>query len=154
MTLNQIIKRVQTIAGAHEQINTFFFGNVDNFLSMDIVYPACFMSYPTESISGVDDLLSIELFLLDRIIQGGGDVDKTNNETEVVSDMREVAKDLISTLNYQKFTPTWNMQKGNVSLETFTETDEDFLGGVKISFSIKLPFDWNRCAVPSTLILT
>ena len=143
MTLNQIIKRVQTIAESHEQISSFFFGDIDQMLDTDIVFPLCFMPIPTASISGVDDVLSCSLLVMDRQIQGG------NNEVEVLSDMREVALDLLAQLQYAKFVPTWQVLKSG-NYEFFTERTEDYLAGVKLDFQIKLPYKADRCQVPTT----
>lgn len=148
MTLNQIIARIQGIAEAHEQINTFFFGDVDEFLAADNLYPACFMGMPAESgVKGETDL-SFSLYFLDRVIQGGSDTDNTFNETEVLSDQRETALDIFAQIAYQKFDPVWNVDP-SFSLEYFNERDEDYLGGVKINITIKMPYTTNRCQVPT-----
>ena len=149
MTLNQLIKRIQTIAEAHEQINTFLFGDIDDALRNDVIYPACFMPYPSESVSGHDATMSCSLFVMDRVIQGGSTSDNTLNELEVNSDMRSVAKDLMAQFLYQKFSPTWNVSK-DFTLTLINEVELDYLAGVQLSFSIKLPYTADRCIVPTT----
>lgn len=150
MTLNQIVARIKAIAEAHEQINTFVFGDVDSFLdSSDVVYPACFMPYPTETLSGADNLMSASLFFMDRTIQGGSSTDNTYNELDVTSDMREVAKDIFAQLLYQKFNPSWNVSK-ECSIVLTNEAEPDYLAGAQLSFTIKLPYTADRCAVPTT----
>jgi hypothetical protein len=149
MTLNSTVARIKAIAEAHEQINTFVFGDIDDALRSDVVYPACFMPYPSESISGADDVLSISLFFMDRTVQGGSITDKTDNELEVTSDMREVAKDIFAQMLYQKFSPTWNASK-DCTITLTNERELDYLAGAQLSFTIKLPYTANRCEVPST----
>lgn len=154
MTLNQIVKRIKEIAEAHEQINTFFFGDVDDFLQSDVVYPACFMGMPSETISGSQGggselNMTISLYFMDRTIQGGSLTDNTFNQAEVLSDMRSIALDIFSQIKYQKFSPQWNVD-ANASLEYFNESTEDYNAGVRLQINIKYRFTIDRCAVPST----
>lgn len=149
MTLNQVIARIKAIAEAHEQINTFVFGDIDDVLRAEVVYPACFMPYPIERGSGSDLLMSCSLFFLDRQIVGGGEQDNTFNELEVTSDMREVAKDIFAQLRYQKFEPRWNVQT-DFSMTPRNQDGPDYLAGVQLEFTIKLPYTTDRCSVPTT----
>ena len=149
MTLNQIVQRIKAIAEAHEQINTFMFGDIDDALRSDVTYPACFMSYPNETISGTDNNMTCDLFFMDRTVQGGSITDKTDNELEVSSDMRSVAQDIFAQLQYQKFNPTWQVSKDSTITLT-NEREVDYLAGAQLSFTIKLPYLANRCEVPTT----
>lgn len=149
MTLNQIVQRIKTIAEAHEQINTFVFGDLDEVLRSEVIYPACFMPYPRERGNGSDLLMSCTLFFMDRVIVGGGEVDKTFNELEVTSDMREVAKDIYAQLRYQKFDPRWNVQT-DFAINLANEAQPDYLAGAQLEFTIKLPYNTDRCSVPTT----
>lgn len=148
MTLNKIIQRLQEIVEAHEQINTFFFGDIDDFLKVDRVYPACFLGKPSETIIANNTLIRFSLFFFDREIIGGSESDKTLNTTEVLSDMREIALDIFSQIRYQKFSPIWNVEK-DATLEYYNEDKEDYLAGVKLDVIIKLPFNTDRCQVPT-----
>lgn len=149
MTLNQIIARIKAIAEAHEQISSFVFGDLDDALRQDLTYPACFMPYPREQGNGSDLLMSCTLFFMDRVIIGGGEIDNTFNELEVSSDMREVAKDIYAQLRYQKFDPIWNVQK-DYAINFRNEAEPDYLAGVQLEFTIKLPYNTDRCSVPTT----
>lgn len=149
MTLNQIIARIKAIAEAHEQINTFVFGDLDDVLRSEVVYPACFMPYPIERGTSSDLNMSATLFFMDRQIQGGGEIDNTFNELEVTSDMREVAKDIFAQLRYQKFEPRWNVLQ-DYTLTPRNQDTPDYLAGVQLEFTIKLPYTTDRCSVPTT----
>jgi heptaprenylglyceryl phosphate synthase len=149
MTLNQIVQRIKAICEAHEQINTFVFGDIDDKLRQDIVYPAAFLPYPTTQYQGVDTLDAFSLFIMDRVIIGGATTDNTLNELEVTSDCRLIAEDLQAQFLYQKFNPSWNVQK-NFSITALNETDPDYLAGVQLQFTIKSPYTANRCQVPTT----
>jgi hypothetical protein len=151
MTLNNIVARIKAIAEAHEQINTFVFGDIDDKLRQYIVYPACFMPYPITNVQGVDKLLQCNLFIMDRLIIGGSVTDNTYNELEVTSDMTSVAEDLFAQFAYQKYNPTWNVQR-NFNITPLNETDPDYLAGVQLAFTIKLPYTADRCQVPTNYI--
>lgn len=149
MTLNQVIARIKAITEAHDQINTFVFGDADDFLASDITYPAAFMPYPSMTISGVDEVYSCQLFFMDRVIGGGSTTDNTFNELEVSSDMQLVAKDILAQFLYQKFEPKWNVSR-DASISLTNEREPDYLSGAQLSFTIKLPYLANRCEVPTT----
>ena len=149
LTLNQIVQRIKAICEAHEQINTFVFGDIDDKLRQDIVYPAVFMPYPTNNYQSVDKLLQCNLFIMDRLIIGGSVTDNTYNELEVTSDMTSVAEDLFAQFAYQKYTPNWNVQR-NFNITPLNEADPDYLAGVQLSFTIKSPYTADRCQVPTT----
>lgn len=149
MTLNQIVARIKRIAETHEQINTFVFGDIDDELSQDILYPAVFMPYPSISYQGVDKLMQCNLFVMDRVIIGGGVTDNTFNELEVTSDTISIAEDLYAQLLYQKYTPTWNVLR-NATINLTNEAKNDYLAGAALQFTIKLPYTANRCQVPTT----
>lgn len=149
MTLNNIVQRIKTIVEAHEQINTFVFGDIDDELRKDIVYPCVFMPYPSATYNGVDKLLQCNLFIMDRVIIGGAATDNTFNELEVSSDTLQIAEDLMAQFLYQKYNPTWNVLR-NFTINPTNEAKNDYLAGAALQFTIKLPYIANRCAVPST----
>lgn len=142
MTLNQVIRRIKAIAESHDQINTFFFGDADEFYSSDIVFPACFLSMPSEIGGKGATTLSFSLFCLDRQIQGG------NNELEVLSDMREVCLDLQAMFKYGGYVPSW-IANDDFTITYFNEKDEDYLAGCKLDFTLRLHNAADRCQVPT-----
>lgn len=149
MTLNQIIQRIKAITEAHEQISTFVFGDIDDELRKDIVYPCVFMPYPSATYNGVDKLLQCNLFIMDRVIIGGASTDNTFNELEVTSDTLQIAEDLMAQFLYQKYTPTWNVLR-NFTINPTNEAKNDYLAGAALQFTIKLPYKADRCVVPTT----
>lgn len=158
MTLNQVKARIQTIALAHEQINSFGFGLFGDFLDTEINYPACFMDLPTETLSGqlgagAERRLTVNLYFFDRMIVGGGTQDNSFNRDEVLSDMRSVATDIFSQLRYQKFDPQWNVLP-DANMEYFVERNEDYCAGVRLTVTISFRFVVDRCNLPSTLQLS
>lgn len=141
LTLNQTIKLISDLGAAHEQINTVYFGDVWEFLSQtDNVYPAMFYTLTGSSISGKSLNLDFSLFFLDRQLQD------ESNENEVLSDQLLIAQDIISMMRYPKF--DWEIGD-QVSMEFFTEKEEDYLAGVKADVTVSFPMLSDRCQVPT-----
>lgn len=141
LTLNQTIKLISDLGSAHEQINTVYFGDVWEFLSQsDNVYPAMFYTLTGSSISGKSLNLDFSLFFLDRQLQD------ESNENEVLSDQLLIAQDIISMMRYPKF--DWEIGD-QVSMEFFTEKEEDYLAGVKADVTVSFPMLSDRCQVPT-----
>ena len=141
LTLNQTIKLISDLGSAHEQINTVYFGDVWEFLSQaDNVYPAMFYTLTGSSISGKSLNLDFSLFFLDRQLQD------ESNENEVLSDQLLIAQDIISMMRYPKF--DWEIGD-QVSMEFFTEKEEDYLAGVKADVTVSFPMLSDRCQIPT-----
>jgi len=141
LTLNQTVKLISDLGKSHNQINTVYFGDVWEFLAQsDNVYPAMFYSLTGSQIQGKDLSMSFSLFFLDRQLQS------EVNETEVLSDQLLIGQDILSMMKYPKF--DWEIDD-NVSIEFFTETEEDFLAGIKMDITVSYPMLSDRCQVPS-----
>lgn len=141
LTLNQTIKLINDLGSAHEQINTVYFGDVWEFLSQtDNVYPAMFYTLTGSSISGKQLNLNFSLFFMDRQLQD------ESNENEVLSDQLLIAQDIISMMRYPKF--DWEIAD-QVSMEFYTEKEQDYLAGLKADITISFPMLSDRCQVPS-----
>jgi len=69
------------------------------------------------------------------------------NETEVLSDMTLIGEDVMAQL--RKPTQQW-VVSDNASITYYTESDPDYLAGIKIDITLTLPSINNRCQVPST----
>lgn len=143
LTLNQVVSQIKQIAEAHEQINTVYYGDFDEFLgeSADNVYPAMYFDSTDASLSRQVLTMNFSLYFFDRMLP------EKINETEAVSDMLSVAQDIVAQLLYQQF--EFEMQD-NVNLTFITEDTPDNLVAVKADISLEIPFLANRCAVPTT----
>lgn len=143
LTLNQVVSQIKAIAEAHQQINTVYYGDFDEFLgeSADNVYPAMYFDSTNASISTRVLTLNFSLYFFDRMLP-----EKTN-ETEAVSDMLNVAQDIIAQLLFQQFEFEMN---DSVQLTFITEDTPDNLVAVKADISMDLPFTSDRCQVPTS----
>jgi hypothetical protein len=145
MTLNQIVKELTTIGNQHEQINFVYFGDVWERLSNgEVTYPAMFMTLTGASFGAKEIAYSFSLYFMDRMLM------EETNETEVLSDMTQVAGDIVAQLRYPEDygNVTWTLNQ-NLPITFYTEEDPDLLAGVKLDISLSLPFINNRCQVPS-----
>jgi hypothetical protein len=145
MTLNQIVKELTTIGNAHEQINFVYFGDVWERLSNgEVTYPAMFFTLNGANVAAKEIGYSFSLYFMDRMLM------EETNETEVLSDMTQVAGDIVAQLrfptDYQNVTWTLNQ---NLPITFYTESDPDLLAGVKLDINLTVPFINNRCEVPS-----
>ena len=145
MTLNQIVKELTKIGNDHEQINYVYFGDVwERISNGEITYPAMFMTLTGASFGAKDIGYSFSLYFMDRMLM------EETNETEVLSDMTQVAGDIVAQLRYPEdySIVTWTLNQ-NLPITFYTESDPDLLAGVKLDITLTLPFINDRCQVPS-----
>ena len=145
MTLNQIVKELTKLGNDHEQINFVYFGDVWERLSnSEVTYPAMFFTLTGANVGAKEIAYSFSLYFMDRMLM------EETNETEVLSDMTQVAGDIVAQLRYPEdysivtWTPATSMP-----LTFFTESDPDLLAGVKLDTTLTVPFLNDRCQVPS-----
>lgn len=145
MTLNQIVKELTTIGNDHEQINYVYFGDVWERLSNgEVTYPAMFFTLTGANYGAKEIAFSFSLYFMDRMLM------EETNETEVLSDMTQVAGDVVAQLRYPEdySIVTWTLSQ-NLPVTFYTESDPDLLAGVKLDATLTVPFINNRCQVPS-----
>jgi hypothetical protein len=87
---------------------------------------------------------NFSFYFMDRMLS------EETNETEVLSDQTLVAQDFIAQLRYpiDYGVVTWTCGD-SIPMTYFTESDPDFLAGVKCDITLNLPFINNRCQVPT-----
>lgn len=143
LTLNQIVKTIKDLANAHKQIKSVYFGDIADYLSKgeDNLYPSLYFDVTGGNIQGKSLTLNFSLYFFDRMLP------EDTNETEVISDMLDVAQDILAQMKYNNYifdeTPS-------VNISFLTEDTPDLLAGVKIDMSLDVPFLADRCAVPTT----
>lgn len=145
MTLNQIVSELTKIGNDHEQINYVYFGDVwERISNGEVTYPAMFMTLTGASFGAKDIGYSFSLYFMDRMLM------EETNETEVLSDMTQVAGDIVAQLRYPEdySIVTWSLNQ-NLPITFYTESDPDLLAGVKLDITLTLPFINDRCQVPS-----
>ena len=143
MTLNQVQQALEQIATNHKQINSFGEGDIwDIATSGDINYPLMYVSLEDSTIGNRVEALTFSIILMD-IVKGG-----RVNENDALSDMLEVAKDIIAQLNHPSY--TWEFANDSINISNFTERFLDSVAGVTMRVTLNLPFSFDRCAMPYT----
>lgn len=140
MTLNQIVKTITTFANNHEQIKFVYFGDVWERLSNgEVTYPAMFFTLIDAQILAKQIQYNFSIYVMDRMLM------EETNETEVLSDMTLIGQDLVAELRDPIY--NWNASD-NMTVSFYTESDPDYLAGVKIDFSLTLSSLNDTCQIP------
>lgn len=147
MTLNQVIKRIQTLALDHKQVRNFYQGLVTDFLTdKTTLYPSAFLQFVNGSLSTAGKAMSVtyRLYLLDLVHLSQ---DTKANEQDVQSDMIQVMMDLVAQMNYPGF-DDWRLSPDN-QVTIYAENENDFTTGCSIDFTLRTMFTQNICQVPT-----
>ena len=140
MTLNQIVKTITTFANNHEQIKFVYFGDVWERLSNgEVTYPAMFFTLTDAQILAKQIQYNFSIYVMDRMLM------EETNETEVLSDMTLIGQDMVAELRDHIY--NW-IVSDNMPMSFFTESDPDYLAGVKIDFSLTLSSLNDTCQIP------
>lgn len=141
MTLNQIVKQISAFGNNHEQIKFVYFGDVWERLSNgEVTYPAMFFNLNDAQILAKQIQYNFSIYVMDRMLM------EETNETEVLSDMTLVGQDIVANLRDQIY--NW-VVSDNMSVTFFTESDPDYLAGLKIDFSLTLSSLNDTCQIPT-----
>ena len=141
LTLNQIVKQITEFGNTHEQIKFVYFGDVWERLSNgEVTYPAMFFSLIDAQILAKQIQYNFSIYVMDRMLM------EETNETEVLSDMTLIGQDMVAKLR----DPVYNwIASDNMTLSFYTESDPDYLAGVKIDFSLTLSSLNDTCQIPT-----
>jgi hypothetical protein len=141
MTLNQIVKQISAFGNNHEQIKFVYFGDVWERLSNgEVTYPAMFFNLNDAQILAKQIQYNFSIYVMDRMLM------EETNETEVLSDMTLVGQDIVANLRDHIY--NW-VVSDNMSVTFFTESDPDYLAGLKIDFSLTLSSLNDTCQIPT-----
>jgi hypothetical protein len=141
MTLNQIVKQISAFGNNHEQIKFVYFGDVWERLSNgEVTYPAMFFNLNDAQILAKQIQYNFSIYVMDRMLM------EETNETEVLSDMTLVGQDMVASLRDHIY--NW-VVSDNMSVTFFTESDPDYLAGLKIDFSLTLSSLNDTCQIPT-----
>lgn len=146
LTLNQIVRKIKTIALAHLQVRNFYFGNVTDFLTDKTTrYASCFL----QDNPGLPDLagnvmtFNFTMYLLD--LENVSE-DTQANTLDVQSDMSQVCLDLLAQFNFSTY-DDWRIVSSTLSLKR--EEFDDIVAGASVDFSVQVPWNKDTCVVPS-----
>ena len=143
MTLNQLVQTISDLGDKHEIIATTYYGAaMDKLAESDVAYPMFTFNVAAGRINGQEINLDFSMFFFDRLV-----ADKSN-EQDVHSDQLQIAQDIIAQLRWQG----WDFSVLDaITVNLFTDDTPEMLAGVNVEMTISMPYQSDRCAVPSTL---
>lgn len=141
VTLNQLIDKLQTIATNHEQLNSFFFGDIaDLGADSPIQYPVLYADVAPSNFSYKVIGLNIQMMVMDIVKKD------LSNENEVLSDCLQMMEDVIIELRNPS---EIFLIQDSISLTPFSDSQGDEVSGWTANITINIPSNYNSCAVPS-----
>ena len=150
LTLNKIKNRIETLALAHKQINSFYFGAPSEFDIQDgvgdVAYPACFCE-KLDGVTNRDEQLhtyNFRLYFYDLVNVAEG---TNENRTDVLSDMDSVALDLLSMMMSAVYQDDWIISATSNEVSKYEQLG-DMVGGSVREVGISVEFAADSCQVP------
>ena len=141
MTYNQVIKNLNNIADSHLQINSFFYGYVEDIATSGTIYYPMMSVTPTPAYFRDKALyLNFTIAFMDLVHKGG------TNVQDVESDMLSVALDIISQLQSSEY--GFMLDTNSPRLEPFRDKFADEVTGWSCDLILKLPIGFDRCQIP------
>ncbi len=147
VTYNNIIDAFRSLSNAHQQVNSFGVGQPwDINTSGTVNYPMVWAIPQDSRLEGKVYSSNWSLLFIDLIHSD------LRDDKEVISDMEQVALDFIAQLQHPSY--GFDFKPDSIPFRRFSEDGDDLLSGVEIDITIKVPYIYDRCAVPSSIIDT
>jgi hypothetical protein len=141
VTLNQLIAKLQTIATNHEQINSFFFGDIaDLGTEKPMQYPVLFADVAPSNFTYKVIGLNLQIMVMDIVKKD------LSNENDVISDTLQIIEDVIIELRNPSEV---FLIQDSINLTPFSDSQGDEVSGWTANITINIPSTYNSCAVPS-----
>lgn len=141
VTLNQLIAELQTIATNHEQINSFFFGDIaDLGTESPMQYPVFYADVAPSNFTYKVIAVNLQIMVMDIVKKD------LSNENDVLSDCLQIMEDIIIKLRDPSKV---YLIQDSISLNPFSDSQGDEVSGWTANFTINIPSTYNECAVPS-----
>ncbi len=149
LTLNQVKRRLESLANSHKQIRTVRFVDYDEALDdSDVTYPLCVIELQVDNLISLRERLtyfSFKVYLFDLI---NLKKEALGNEFEVKSDLSSIAQDIVAMVNFHEYQADWQVdEEYNFKIANYQL--QDLAGGVQFDLRIGVRFDANRCQVPA-----
>jgi hypothetical protein len=140
------VKLQQDFATNHKQINSFLFAPAARHDSLEqIIYPLLLTDIDSSVISddGLSDSYVFRVIVADLLTPG------LENETEVLSDCKQMINDFIAYFKQTDF-PTYLTIDTNIIMTHFTQWGADDVAGWDCKITFKLYLDLDLCGIPLT----
>lgn len=141
-TINQLMREFEAIEVAHDQLNTFFRGDLTRAVNEnEIVYPLMCAYHTNASIEKKTDPLTITVVIADRVFNG------LENLNDTDSDTLQVCRDVI---NVMRKSPRWQKigRVQSVSTPKFFEDSADKVCGHAMQVQFVLFDTESICDLP------
>jgi len=138
----QVIADFKEIARAHEQINSFGYGDLPQ-ITNDIEtkkeprYTKMYVVPGQTTLAQNELLLNFSIVILDQID------DDYKNQQDVLNDCLEICKDIFTVLYLSEYETLFG-----ATCTPFLERFETTLGGFTLNVTLSQPHDYNRCVLP------
>lgn len=144
MTHNEVVYLLESIANNHYQINGFGFGDAWEYLSTSTPQTPCLWGILNGSTRNDKEInLNYTLLVFDQVKRG------EENENNVLSDCHRILLGVLSILNSPTYQTQFILGKSS-NLQDFTERFDNVVTGWSCDITIRIPFDNNPCAEPSS----
>lgn len=146
LTLNQVVKNLNYIGNAHNQVKTFFFGELFDFASSGTIqYPAMAVTLNPSQRANNTLTYSFNVYMLDLVHKD------ISNSTEVLSDTLQMCLDVIAIADNPVY--DWSMEKV-ATLTDIQGGQDDEVTGHWFNLKLKVPTPSDRCQVPTFGLIT
>lgn len=144
-TLNQIVSILNDFANAHQQVNSFGSGQLEDFATSGVTeYPTMWVDFEPSQVDAQIFSNIFRIYLADRQDKG------QFNQNHCLSDMQLVALDLIAYLKDPIVFYNIRLQD-NITLNPFFEGKfDDEIVGVYFDITFNTAFLEDRCHIPFT----
>lgn len=146
-TLNSIIQQIELFQQNHEQLNSFYFGEISDVGASNAEnYPMLRCVLRPEGSERGEALNSFyfDFAVLDIPNKTGNDT----NVQECLSDTKLIADDLVAYFRYTKFETPLKIQLP-VTMQSGTEMTDDEVTGWMFTIKMSLAQGLDLCAIPS-----
>ncbi len=145
MTLNQIIKKIQTAAESHKMVGKFGVGQQSNLTVENVEFYPLVWLYPDGfNLLSTGNLMTYNfaLLVMDRVFES------ESNTIEVLSDTAQIMADIFALVQTNTETDGDFELSINGNASPFYDSKTDILAGYAINFQVLTPYLANSCVVP------
>ena len=145
MTLNQIIKKIQTAAESHKMVGKFGVGQQSNLTVENVEYYPLVWLYPDGfNLSTTGNLMTYNfaLLVMDRVFES------ESNVIEVLSDTAQIIADVFALIDDNTQDDEYFELVVTSNASPFYDAKTDILSGYAINFQVNTPYLFNTCVVP------
>ena len=140
LTLNQVVKNLNYIGSAHNQVKTFYFGELYDFAASGTTqYPAMAVTLEPTQYQGNVLIYSFNVYMLDLVHKN------LENATEVLSDTIQMCTDVIALVDNRLY--DWRVEKTS-TLTDIQGGQDDEVTGHWFNLKLRVASPTDRCAAP------